>query len=383
MSSRRHLPKPAVLIIGVGTVLMAVAAGHHWEEVATLNQQVGPLAAFVLDGVLAVGIVCAGYWLSRTDLETEGQWTVLWWSLVGGFLFATVTGLTVAIRAHEGRAITEPTFSLLVATESGVLAGLVAGYNTVRARRAAEQARAANARLERANRNLERSNERLEQFASMLSHDLQEPLRMVSSYLQLLERRYADDLDEEAGEFIDFAVDGATRMQEMVDGLLEYARVTSSEKPLEPTDANDVLDAVLDDLQLRIEETDATVTADDLPTVQADRTQLMEVFRNLLENALRHRGEEPPRVHVGATPADEMWQFSVRDDGVGIDPDQQDRIFEMFEQGNAKDRGSAGIGLALCERIIEQHGGDIWVESEPGEGTTFSFTLRSADDGRR
>jgi signal transduction histidine kinase len=200
---------------------------------------------------------------------------------------------------------------------------------------------------------------------------------MVSSYLQLLENRYADELDQDATEFIGFAVDGADRMESMIDSLLEYSRVTSEERPQEPTDADAVLEGVLEDLQLRVEETDATVTADDLPTVSADPDQLAQVFQNLLENALRHSGDEPPRVHVGAEQADDGWRFSVRDEGIGIPPDQQERIFQLFEQGHAPDQGegAVGMGLALCERIVEHHGGDIWVESEPGEGTAFHFTL--------
>lgn len=236
-------------------------------------------------------------------------------------------------------------------------------------------------RLEDTNYQLEASNERLEQFAYAVSHDLQEPLRMVSSYLQLLERRYADELDDDAEEFIDYAVDGAERMRAMIESLLKYSRVATGGEPLTPTDADEVLDDVLDDLQLRIRETDATVTADDLPTVTANGEQLAQVFRNLISNALRYSGDEPPRIHVGVEQTDDAWQFSVRDEGVGIDPEYHDRIFDVFEQlhGNGQNSGTGGIGLALCERIVERHGGDIWVESQPGEGSTFAFTLQKTD----
>ena len=228
------------------------------------------------------------------------------------------------------------------------------------------------------------SNERLEQFAYAVSHDLQEPLRMVSSYVQLLERRYADELDEDAGEFIDYAVDGADRMREMITHLLEYSRVTTRGSPLEPTDAEAVLESVRDDLHLRIEETDATVTADDLPTVTADAEQLGQVFQNLLSNALKYSGDEPPRVHVGAERTGEMWQFTVTDEGVGIDPTHHDRVFELFESAHTDDgTASSGIGLALCERIVDRHGGDIWVESTAGEGATFHFTMPRVTDSQQ
>jgi PAS domain S-box-containing protein len=237
--------------------------------------------------------------------------------------------------------------------------------------------------LAEANQKLEASNERLEQFASAVSHDLQEPLRMVSSYLQLLDRRYGDDLDDDAEEFIGYAVDGADRMRTMIESLLEYSRVTTGGNPMEPTDADAVLADVLDDLGLRIEETDATVTSDDLPTVTADPDQLAQVFRNLISNALRHGGDDPPRVHLGVERGDDAWRFAVRDEGVGIEPGYQDSIFDVFEQGSASgdEADTAGIGLALCERIVERHGGDIWVESEPGEGATFWFTIPATDAG--
>ncbi|MFB6233858.1 MAG: ATP-binding protein [Halopenitus sp.] len=378
----RDQSNPAVLIITIGVLLFAVAASHHWEEALTINQGVGPFFAFFLDGSLAVGILYAGYWLSKTDLTVGDQWTVWWWSLGGAILSTTLIGLTILIRLFEGRVITEPTFLLLIAVEVGALAGLIAGYNTARARRAAERAREANERLETLSSDLRASNKRLEQFASTLSHDLREPLRMVSNYVQLLERQYGDDLDEDAREFIGYAVDGADRMQSMIDSLLEYSRVTTDEDLFESTDADAVLNGVLEDLQIRIEETNATVTADELPTVRANREQLEQVFRNLIENAIQHSGDDPPQIHVGAEEAGDEWRFVVRDEGVGIDPAYQDQIFEMFEQidGDDGNSGTAGMGLALCERIVDHHGGEIRVESDPGDGTTFTFTLPMASE---
>ncbi|NHN47775.1 PAS domain S-box protein [Halostella sp. JP-L12] len=229
-------------------------------------------------------------------------------------------------------------------------------------------------------RKLEESNERLEQFAYAVSHDLQEPLRMVSSYLRLIENRYADELDEDGREFIEFAVDGAGRMRDMIDGLLEYSRVETRGDPFEPVDMDAVASDVLDDLQVRIEERDAEVETEPLPRVEGDPDQLRQVVQNLVSNALTYSGDEPPRVHISAEREGNEWVISVSDEGIGIDPEDQDRIFEVFERlhGREEHEGT-GIGLALCRRIVERHGGDVWVESEPGEGATFSFTLPAAD----
>ncbi|MFC6824693.1 sensor histidine kinase [Halopelagius fulvigenes] len=231
---------------------------------------------------------------------------------------------------------------------------------------------------------LEASNERLERFAYAASHDLQEPLRMVSSYLRLLESRHADEVDGESREFLDYAVDGAERMRAMIDNLLEYSRVGTDGDPLEPTDAGAVLDDVLDDLRPRIEETDATVTSDELPTVAADSRQLAQVFRNLLSNAVTYSGDESPRVHVSAAESGDEWRFSVADEGIGIRPRYHDRVFGVFNRLHTIDEyPGTGIGLALCERIVERHGGDIWVESDAGRGATFYFTLPRTSSARK
>lgn len=234
--------------------------------------------------------------------------------------------------------------------------------------------------LERANDRLTDSNERLEQFAYAASHDLQEPLRMVSSYLRLIESRVGDELTGETEEFLGFAIDGADRMRDMVNGLLAYSRVESQGESLEPVDLNAVVAAVRADLSVRITESDAELDVEELPRVVGDDRQLRQVFQNLLTNALEYSGDDPPRVRISAERNSSMWRVSVRDEGIGIEPDEQDRIFEIFErlQSRSDHRGS-GIGLALCERIIERHGGDIWVDSAPGEGSTFSFTLPAND----
>ncbi|WP_081655595.1 MEDS domain-containing protein [Halopiger goleimassiliensis] len=223
---------------------------------------------------------------------------------------------------------------------------------------------------------LEASNERLEQFAYAASHDLQEPLRMVSSYLQLIDTQYSDAFDEDGEEFLAFAVDGADRMREMIDGLLAYSRVETQGDPFEPVELDTVLDDVLEDLQLQIEDADAEITAGELPRVEGDGNQLRQVLQNLLENAITYSGESTARIHVDAERRKQEWVISVRDNGIGIDPENQDRIFDIFDRLHGRDEyDGTGIGLALCQRIVERHGGEIWVDSEPGEGSTFSFTL--------
>ncbi|UTF54721.1 PAS domain-containing sensor histidine kinase [Natronosalvus rutilus] len=225
-------------------------------------------------------------------------------------------------------------------------------------------------------RKLEKSNERLEQFAYAASHDLQEPLRMITSYLQLIERRYADELDEDAEEFIEFAIDGADRMRDMIEGLLKYSRVETRGDPFERVDLDAVLADVRTDLQMVTEESDAVITAESLPYVEGDPGQLRQVFQNLLSNAIEYSGDDPPQVDISAVRNGSEVIVSVTDEGIGIDPDDRERVFEVFQSLHAQDEHSgAGIGLALCKRIVERHGGDIWVESEPGEGATFSFTL--------
>ena len=246
-------------------------------------------------------------------------------------------------------------------------------------------------RVER-ERRLKESNERLEQFAHAASHDLQEPLRMVSSYLQLLERRYGDELDADGREFIDYAVDGANRMRAMIEGLLQYSRVKSQGDPFEPVDLDPVLEHACDDLQVKIEECAAEITVEDLPVVEGDPSQLRQVFQNLLDNAIEYSGEKPPHVQVTAERREtregdagelvDEWVLAVEDDGIGLDPDHADSIFQVFERLHTHDEHpGTGIGLALCERIVERHGGEIWVESSPGEGSTFYVTLPAAEEG--
>ncbi|WP_224447524.1 sensor histidine kinase [Haloprofundus salilacus] len=227
---------------------------------------------------------------------------------------------------------------------------------------------------------LEESNERLKRFAYIASHDLQEPLRMISSYLQLLELQYGDELDEEANEYIGFAVEGSDRMRDMVEGLLEYSRIDMQESSFQRVETDVILENAANDLQLKIEESGAEIIADSLPAVVGDPNQLEQVFSNLLSNAIKYSGDDTPRVEVTAERVDEGWRFSVADNGIGIDPAYADQIFEVFNRLHSNDEyQGTGIGLSLCQKILAHHGGRIWVESDPGEGSTFYFTLPGAD----
>jgi len=232
-------------------------------------------------------------------------------------------------------------------------------------------------RVEERTRELKRSNEDLEQFAYVASHDLQEPLRMVASYLQLLERRYGDRLDSDAHEFIDFAVDGAKRMKTLINDLLAFSRVGTRGEPFENTDLNAVLGRVRADLHALIKEHNALLTCDELPNLMVDETQMAQVFQNLISNAIKFRKEDvPPRIHVSAEDRNGEVLLSVRDNGIGIDPQFADRIFVIFQRlHNSQKYAGTGIGLAISKRIVERHGGRIWVESEEGAGATFYFTL--------
>ncbi|MBI5870789.1 MAG: hypothetical protein HZB44_07520 [Actinobacteria bacterium] len=234
------------------------------------------------------------------------------------------------------------------------------------------------------NRELERSNAELEQFAYVASHDLQEPLRMVSSYMQLLENRYSERLDQDAKDFIGFAVDGSRRMQMMIRDLLLLSRVSTKAKPFIPVESSLSLDLALENLSLSIEENDAVITHDPMPKLMADPSQLIQLFQNLIGNAIKFHGEKEPRIHVAAERNAENWVFSVSDNGIGFDETYADRIFVIFQRlhGRNEYEGS-GLGLALCKKIVERHGGHIWAESTPGRGSVFYFTMpaREEEDG--
>ncbi|MEP0754843.1 ATP-binding protein [Trichocoleus sp. Lan] len=223
---------------------------------------------------------------------------------------------------------------------------------------------------------LERSNAELKKFAYVASHDLQEPLNQVANYVQLLEMRYLEQLDEDAKEFIGFTVEGVSLMQTLIDDVLAYSKVDMQAIEFEMTGVDTALDRALANLRGRISETGAAIAHDPLPTVMADSTQLMQLFQNLIGNAIKFRSEQPPEIHVGASRLEDAWLFSVRDNGIGIDPQFSDRIFVIFQRLHTRDEyQGTGMGLAICKKIVECHRGRIWVESQLGQGATFYFTI--------
>jgi PAS domain S-box-containing protein len=223
---------------------------------------------------------------------------------------------------------------------------------------------------------LARSNADLEQFAYVASHDLQEPLRMVASFTQLLAMRYKGRLDAEADEYIYYAVDGANRMKRIIRDLLEYSRVGRSVKDPEMVDIEDALRHVIGNLQIVITESKATITHDPLPTIIADGMQIERLLLNLLGNAIKYRSDEPPKIHISCQKGDGMWRFCVSDNGIGIPPNYVEQIFVIFQRLHTRDRyEGTGIGLAICKKIVERHGGQIWVEPGDGKGSKFFFTI--------
>ena len=225
-------------------------------------------------------------------------------------------------------------------------------------------------------KNLQRSNSELEKFAYVASHDLQEPLRMISSFLQLLQRRYIGQLDSDADEFIEFAVDGAKRMQELIQDLLEYSRVTTKGKEFKEIKMDETLDKVLMDLKMSIDENNVNITQDPLPIVNADDSQMVQLLQNLIGNAIKYRSEENPQIHISAEKEDSYWLFGVKDNGIGIDSKYAERVFTIFQRLHSNEEyDGTGIGLAISKSIVERHGGNIWIESEPDKGSTFYFTI--------
>ena len=261
--------------------------------------------------------------------------------------------------------------------EQGRIVGASAvGRDITLARRAEQALREAHERLRERTEELAQSYTELERFAYVASHDLQEPARTVATFCELLQRRCKEQLDDRALEWTGFAMDGARRMQRLIADLLEYSRVQTRTRSFEPTECAAAVDEALENLRASIQETRARVTQDALPNVSADASQLVQVFQNLIGNALKFHGDRRPRVHISAERRDREWVFSVRDNGVGIEPQHRDQIFEVFRrlQPQGKYPGT-GIGLAICKRVVERHRGKLWVESTPGRGSVFYFSL--------
>lgn len=317
-------------------------------------------------------------------------------NVVIGISLALIAGLALAatlLSKRNAERLAGPISSLVWATRgiaeghltrdipvtgASELAALATAFNSMRA-----SLQRSETALKEQQQILVRSNKELEQFAYVASHDLQEPLRMVASYLQLLERRYAEKLDADAKEFINYAVDGATRMKRLITDLLVYSRVGTQEREFEATDCEVVLNNVLANLQTAMEASGAVVSHDPMPHVTADAAQLNQLLQNLITNAIKFGGQQPPLVHVGAKRDNGQWLFSVHDNGIGIEPDFVERIFGMFQRLHGREEyAGTGIGLAICKKIVDRHGGRIWVESEPGTGSIFYFTLPYRQEAR-
>ncbi|MBB2913470.1 signal transduction histidine kinase [Streptosporangium becharense] len=323
----------------------------------------------------------------------EHDWRVLYLALAGvaGVLLLAGAVAVVVVRyavlnplaqlSGQVRAVAQGDFDHVLKVERPAeLAELSGHVDAMRHRMIAEWHRVADTqrKLEEQAAELRRSNGELEQFAYVASHDLQEPLRKVASFTQMLEQRYGEQLDDRARQYIAFAVDGAKRMQLLINDLLDFSRVGRIGGERSPIDATVPLKAALNNLQARIEEAGAEVTFDELPEVHGNRSQLTQLFQNLISNAIKFHSGEPPRVHIGVRRTGEMWEFSCTDNGIGIESKYTDRIFLIFQRLHGRDAyAGTGIGLALCKKIVEYHGGRIWVDTEAadGPGTTFRWTL--------
>lgn len=287
------------------------------------------------------------------------------------------SGLELRRRNKDGSLIdiaiwTAPTWH----AEGDVSGNMAVAVDLTERKRAEEAAR-------RYSEELARSNAELEQFAYVASHDLQEPLRMVTSYTQLLAQRYNDKLDATGREFIAYAVDGATRMQALIGDLLAYSRIGTGGEEYQEIDCNAALTEAMASLRTVVKETEAVITHDPLPTLKADGTQLRQLFQNLISNAIKFRRDEPPRIHVSVEVKEGDCLFAVRDNGIGIAPEDIDRIFVIFQRLHGRgEYPGTGIGLAICKKVVERHGGHIWVESEPGEGSTFFFSIPASGGAR-
>ncbi len=243
-----------------------------------------------------------------------------------------------------------------------------------------EQRRKGERETERYAQALARSNSELQQFAYLASHDLQEPLRMVTAYLGLLETKYGDQLDGDAKKYIDFAIEGGTRARDLIHDLLEFSRIDSQAQPFGPTDMEKVLEQVVTNLKIQIQDEHATITHDKLPTIFADDTQIASVLQNLISNAIKFHGDEEPKVHISCMDRGDRYLFSVKDNGIGIDTEYKDKVFVLFQRLHSRDSyEGTGIGLAIAKKVVERHGGRIWFESEVGKGTTFYFTIPKRD----
>jgi signal transduction histidine kinase len=307
-----------------------------------------------------------GYW-PGTDIKLKlEEWPMARSVNQGESVFDEI----VDIDRSDGKRGTIKISSAPIRNDSGQITGSVTVVMDITAQTAVENELAEKAE------GLVRSNRELQQFAYVASHDLKEPLRMVTTYVQMLDRRYGDKLDGEAKEFIGFAVEGSERMYALVEDLLTYSRVETSVMPFSKVAMDQVMSVALKDLSEMIESSGASVTAEGLPEVNADFRQMVQLMENLIANAIKFRKGEPPTVYVSSKLADGEWILSLKDNGIGIDEEYSDKVFQMFQRLHQRETfPGTGIGLAICKKVVERHGGRIWFESEPVGGTTFFFSI--------
>jgi signal transduction histidine kinase len=395
VESRRGVRPGEILILAAGLLALLALIGYSYR--VFVFYQVGLAIPMAFETALALAALCLGYLTARPN---RGVLSLFLSQTAGGaaarrlipaaILFPWVFGAILLVGEQNGYYERVHAVSIF-AVASIVIFTALAWWNATllynadveKSRLSMERARAEQ-QLRQTSANLARSNTELQQFAYVASHDLSEPLRMITSYLQLLTRRSRDKLDPQSLEFIDFAIDGALRMEALIKDLLAYSRVDARGENFEPTDTEKSFDSAISNLKVAIDENKAVVSHQPLPTVTADSVQMTLVFQNLIGNALKFHAESPPHVEVGANRHDGEWVFFVRDDGIGIDPKQFDRIFAIFQRLHTRrEYPGTGMGLAICKKIVERHGGKIWVESEPGKGSTFFFTLPVLRNGEQ
>ena len=369
-----------MLILAAGLISLVTAIGYSYRVLPLYS--VGRPMPMALETALLFMLFCIGLLAAepqRGVLElitsrTAGG-TIVRRLLPVAILFPWALGALLLMGETAGLYQRDLAVSIFAAVTIVVFTFLI--FWTARHLYTADLARGqAQEQLQRASADLQRSNTDLKQFAYVASHDLLEPLRMVTSYLELLRKRNGTQLDEQGREFMALALDGAKRMRDLIHDLLAYARLETQARSFEATDCEQVLKAALANLKIAIEESRAAITHAPLPTVRADAVQLTQVFQNLIGNAIKFRGRDPPRIEIAAEQRGCEWLFKVCDNGIGIDPAQFDRIFVIFQRLHTRtEYAGTGMGLAICKRIIERHGGRIWVESVPGKGAVFFFTL--------
>ena len=375
---------PGLLLIAIAALVQLVAAFYALRLIRITG---GRTAWVLIAGALCLMALRRGVKLWRLlsgdlaeppDLFDDGSSLAISLCMLAAVLWIPPLFLSIQ-RAAESLKQSKEQLEIMVADRT-------AAWNDANIRLSVEldERRRAEKILAQYAEDLKRSNAELEQFAYVASHDLQEPLRMVASFTQLLAKRYRGKLDQDADEFIGFAVDGANRMQVLINDLLAFSRVGTRGKPLVATDCEAVLSHTLANLTTTLQKTGAVVTHDPLPTVMADAVQLGQLLQNLLANALKFRGQDPLRVHIAVQQQGDEWIFSVQDNGIGIAPEHQERIFSIFQRLHRREEfPGTGLGLALCKKIAERHGGRIWVESAPGRGSTFYFSISGGKENDR